>query len=124
MAFVESTWKTGTPEPFWIVTAVVEEIFINNPPEAVKPARKASEEFCRVMILDAWLAAACTTSVGPIRLGAAVSDFCCTSKAGAVEDAETTVVVAKVAPRARKGVEVETEKWRSTLKSWSMVEDP
>ena len=83
---------------------------MSRPPLAVKPERKVPEEFCNSRMLLACEAAACTTRVGPIREGAAVSDFCWTSKAGAVDEAETTVVVAKVMPRARKGVEVATEK--------------
>ena len=33
---VELTTRTSVPEPFWIRTAVVEEIFCWNPPAAVK----------------------------------------------------------------------------------------
>ena len=41
---VESTVNTALP-PFWMVRAVVEEIFISSPPAAVKEERNVDEEF-------------------------------------------------------------------------------
>src|SRR3989344_3062255 len=44
-AWVVSTVKIGLPEPSWMRSAVLDEIFIKSPPAPVKPERKPPEEF-------------------------------------------------------------------------------
>ena len=109
-ALVVSMAKILLPEPSCTSRAVVEEIFIRRPPPALKPAKKTSVELCSSMRLEFWPDLSLTTRVGPIRLASALSESCWTSKAGTVDEGLMTVVVARVAPLARKGVPVETVK--------------
>ncbi len=55
---VESTLKTSVPEPFWTRKAVVDEIFMSSPPEAVNPDKKTLDELYILRRLAVWAATA------------------------------------------------------------------
>ena len=88
MELVESTLNTSTPDPFWILKAVVEEIFMSSPPAWVNPDRKVPDEFWTSIAL-AFCKAFVTASKVP-----ALEEFlgACTRMAGWVVEATMSTV--------------------------------